>query len=573
MQIQIQVLAPVFNSVYHQLNKVLPKGTELMVSSHRYENRLDAEQLMAMLMKGVDCIVVPTNKVHYPIHAEVPVVAVLANEDDELNPLLLLGLNQEKAQLFSQLEGDLRLRYGSVAIAGFGPGNPELLTLKAQRLIEEADIIFHDDLLDDAYLNAYKAEKVYVGKRKGKHSAHQGTINELLYRAALEGKQVLRLKGGDPLIFGRGGEEHHYLTQRLVDVEMVPGITSALAAAADAVVPLTSRGTSTSVAFTLGHDALYNQLPKADTLVFYMGASQQKPWARRLVKEGWPGNTPVVCVRNASLSDKEIRRYTLEELLSSETVLPAPALLLVGQSAGQSGYLPAKKWLYTGLDVKYFREEGRVVHNPLMELQPLPLVEEHTRVLQNLKAFDRIVFASPYAVHHFIQALFKLGLDARVLHRNELTSIGVSTSEALKEYGLNVKPASNDNSWQGLVNALEAEELTNESVLFPCSEKGLDKLPAAMEGLGNHAYQLKLYKSVLPERAVRHNLEDFYGVVLTSPIAVHHFFQLYGSVPSDLVFRVRGNYTRKVLEQYIGQLGVTNKLLVGKDTSEMEAWL
>lgn len=562
MQIQVQVLAPVLNSVYHQLNTVLPKGTELMVSSHRYENRLDAEQLMAMLMKGIDCIVVPTNKVHYPIHAEVPVVAVLANEADELNPLLLLGLNQEKAQLFSQLEGDLRMDYGRVAIAGFGPGNPELLTIKTQRLIEEADIIFHDDLLDDAYLNAYEAEKVYVGKRKGKHSAHQETINELLYKAVLEGKKVLRLKGGDPLIFGRGGEEHHYLRQRLVDVEMVPGITSALAAAADAVVPLTSRGTSTSVAFTLGHDALYNQLPEADTLVFYMGASQQKPWARRLVKEGWPGNTPVVCVRNASLPDKEIRRYTLEELLTSETVLPAPALLLVGQSAGQNGYLPAKKWLYTGLDLKYFKEEGAVVHNPLTELQSLPLDEELTRIIENLKAFDRIVFASPYAVHYFIQALFMLGLDTRVLYRNELTSIGVSTSEALKQYGLLVKPASENNSWQGLVNTLKTWGVTNESVLFPCSETGLDKLPAAIEGLGNHAYQLKLYKSVLPERAVRHNLEDFYGVVLTSPVAVHHFFQLYGSVPSELVFRVRGNYTRKVLDEYITKRGIRNSLMV-----------
>ncbi len=224
MQIQIQVLAPIFNSVYHQLNKVLPKGTELMVSSHRYENRLDTQQLMTMLMKGVDCIVVPTDKVHYPIHEEVGVVAVLANEVDVLNPLLLLGLNQEKAQLFSQLENDLRIGYGRVAIAGFGPGNPDLLTIKTQRLIEEADIIFHDDLLDDAYLNAYKAEKIYVGKRKGKHSAHQETINELLYKAVLEGKRVLRLKGGDPLIFGRGGEEYHYLRQRLVDVEIVPAL-------------------------------------------------------------------------------------------------------------------------------------------------------------------------------------------------------------------------------------------------------------------------------------------------------------------------------------------------------------
>ncbi len=571
MQIQIQLLAPVFNGVYQQLSSVLPHGTELVVSNRRSEKRLDTEQLMAMLMKGIDFVLVPIDKVLYPIHSEVSIVAVLKNERDVHSPLLLLSVNKEKERVFSHLKDDLRSSYGSVSIAGFGPGDPELLTVKTQRLIEEADVIFYDDLLDDVFLKQYDAELVYVGKRKGKHSSSQDAINELLYGAVLEGKKVLRLKGGDPLIFGRGGEEYHYLKQRQVDVNIVPGVTSALAAAADAVVPLTSRGTSTSVAFTLGHDAIYNRLPKADTLVFYMGAAQQKPWAKRLIKEGWPGNTPVVCVRNASLSNQETKRYTLSELLRSEAILPAPSLLIVGQSAGLNGYLPANKWLYTGLNLKYFKEEGLVVHNPLVELQPFSLEELDKQVLKNINAFDRIVFSTPYAVHHFIKALLGIGHDVRALCGSELTSVGTSTSEALKEYGLSVEPASKDNSWQGLVAALKDKGIRNESILLPCSDKGLSQLPKALANLGNHIQELKLYRSVLPANAVKHNLCDFYGVVLTSPSAVHHFFQLYGSIPHELCIRVRGHYTRMVLDTYLKEHCLANRVSEYNDALNYEA--
>ena len=557
MEIKIQSYTSAFNSIYRQIEQAVPNHTELIWSYHKSERRMGTEQLMELLLKGVDLVLVSLDQVQYPLNNNLGVLAVFANGADKHNPLLLLALNQQLNLDASVWDDDLRNSYGQVYIAGFGPGNPDLLTLKTQRLIKEADVIFYDDLLDDDYLKQFTAELVYVGKRKGKHSTKQENINQLLYESALEGKKILRLKGGDPLIFGRGAEEYHYLAQRHVDVEIVPGITSALAAASDAVIPLTSRGTSTSVAFTLGHDAVYNKLPEADTLVFYMGASQQQRWAQRLIDEGWPENTPVACVHNASMPEGEMKRYVLSDLKTAKVVLPAPALLIVGQTVVNTGE-KSKKWLYTGMELRYFNEKGQVVHNPLVKIESTKLSDHQVSLLNNLRAFDRIVFATPYAVHEFFKALFQVGLDVRALNEIALSSIGTSTTEALQKYGLIVEPESKDNSAKGLVQSFHNKKIENEAILLPCSEDGLSILPEKLQEMGNHIHELKIYKSILPDNAVRHNLEDFYGVVLTSPKVVHHFFKLHDTLPADLKFKVRGNYTKKVLDEYLTQLKLHN---------------
>lgn len=559
MEIRIRSYVPIFNSIYQQIEQSVPNHSELIWSYHKNNRKIETEQLMDLLIKGTDLVLVSKTLLRYSHADNFKTLAVFENGDDTNNPLLLLALNCHVIKGFKSFDNDLRKRYGRVDIAGFGPGNPELLTLKTQRLIEGADIIFYDDLLDDNYLKQFNAELVYVGKRKGKHSTRQEDINRLLYASVLQGKKVLRLKGGDPLIFGRGAEEYQYLKARYVDVDIVPGVTSALAAAADVAIPLTSRGTSTSVAFTLGHDAVYNKLPKADTLVFYMGATQQRKWARRLIEEGWPEDTPVVCVRNASLSNAEEKRYCLGELLETDMLLPAPSLLIVGQTAKFSNEND-RKWLYTGNDRKYFKEEGLMVHNPMIKNEALKLNEKQIELFNNLKVFDRIVFATPYAVIYFFDALFKLNLDVRVLNGIELTSIGESTSCALQKFGLRVLPESNDNSADGLIESLSDKRVKNETILLPGAAGGLELLPQGLRELGNQVCELKLYKSVLPENVVRHNLEDFFGVVFSSPRAVHHFFKIHDVLPLELKIRVRGVRTRKVLDSYIKRLHLKNSI-------------
>lgn len=257
-------------------------------------------------------------------------------------------------ELFSPI--DCRKKYGKVYIAGFGPGDPELLTIKAQRALQQADIIFYDSLLDDTYLENFKGEKIKAGKRKDLHMKEQDEINELLYKAAISGKQVVRIKGGDPMIFGRGGEEFCYLKQRLIDVEIIPGITSALAAAAIAGIPLTQRGISSSVAFCTGHPESSIHIPDTDTIVFYMPASNLHIILNKLIKTGRSANTPVALIENISLPEQRIITGTLNEILHKTDTFHSPLLIIVGDTV-KLNYLIKKsvpRVLVTGTSVEKY---------------------------------------------------------------------------------------------------------------------------------------------------------------------------------------------------------------------------
>ncbi len=223
---------------------------------------------------------------------------------------------------------------GKVYITGFGPGDPELITIKAVKAIEKADVIFFDDLIDHKFLKDYQAEKIYVGKRKGNHSYSQEQINEFLYQAALKGNITVRLKGGDPFIFGRGGEEYEYLKEHGIDVEVIPGITAAFGAAATSGISLTSRGISSSVAFCTGFPKSNKKIPEADTLVFYMSASNLKQTATTLILEGRNTSTPVALVRNATLNSQEIVITNLLEISEGKTKLASPMVAIIGDVAG-----------------------------------------------------------------------------------------------------------------------------------------------------------------------------------------------------------------------------------------------
>ncbi len=221
--------------------------------------------------------------------------------------------------------------FGKVWLVGFGPGDPELLTIKGYKLLEKADIIFHDDLLNSEFLLKFRAEKVYVGKRKGNHSIEQAEINELLYKAAISGKMVVRLKGGDPMIFAHGGEEIEYLRHRHIEVGVVPGITAAHAAAAFTQIPLTHRGIASSVSFITGHTNRKIHVPESGTIVYYMGASNLRNIAEEVVKKGWPPDTPVLLVYNVSGNDQEEFFTTLQETIDAPFKYKTPLIIVIGE--------------------------------------------------------------------------------------------------------------------------------------------------------------------------------------------------------------------------------------------------
>ena len=216
---------------------------------------------------------------------------------------------------------------GKVWLVGFGPGDPGLLTFKADRVLSQADVIFYDDLVDASVLRRYPAKSVYVGKRKGYHTEEQQDINEQLCTAAGKGLSVVRLKGGDPGIFGRGGEEIAFLKSRGIEVEIVPGVTSACAVAAALGIPLTQRNVSSEILIRTGHGARNDEsLP--DTVVYYMAASCLKEIAAHLLEQGYAPETPVAIVENAGLPH-ERRRRTMLNILSEEYA-DSPATVIVG---------------------------------------------------------------------------------------------------------------------------------------------------------------------------------------------------------------------------------------------------
>ena len=231
---------------------------------------------------------------------------------------------------------------GQVHIVGAGPGDPDLLTLKALRLIQQADVILYDSLVGPQILDYARrdAERIDVGKRKGRHSVSQQEINRLLAERAERGERVVRLKGGDPTVFARGAEELEHLRARGIEVELVPGITAALGCAAAAGSPLTERGLAQAVTFATGHGA--DGEPDLDwaglarggqTLVVYMGVSTAGTIARRLIDNGAAASLPVAVIENGTRPDQKVVRGTLaglEELIVAEGIT-GPALLVIGE--------------------------------------------------------------------------------------------------------------------------------------------------------------------------------------------------------------------------------------------------
>ncbi len=230
---------------------------------------------------------------------------------------------------------------GKVYLTGAGPGDVELLTLKAARVIKEADIIIYDRLANPQILKMAKTgcECIYVGKEDGKHILPQDQINEVIYKSALRANVVVRLKGGDPFVFGRGGEEGAYLRERGIEFEVIPGITSSIAVPAYAGIPVTHRGVSVSFRVVTGHEAPNkeaSQIPwenfkTDDTIVFLMGLHNLGQIAAKLIEIGKPRDFPVAVISKGTTPEQRTVVGTLENIAQKAKDLPTPALIVVGK--------------------------------------------------------------------------------------------------------------------------------------------------------------------------------------------------------------------------------------------------
>ena len=466
-------------------------------------------------------------------------------------------------------------KQGSVSLVGFGPGDPDLLTIKAAKAIDAADIIFYDDLIDDSYLTDKKAEKIYVGKRAGYHHKEQADINRLLLEAAREDKNVVRLKGGDPMIFAHGSEEIEFLESNLINVNVIPGITTASALAASQKISLTHRDFSSSVALVSGHTP-QPVTPDAETLVYYMGAKQLQAIATQLIdEEGWAFNTPVLLTYNVSRQDEQTFETTLWELRNGEKKdLPTPLIALIGNVAGLKHHQASdiKPTLYTGTLPDIEKRNADYTYTPLIEINNSSIFslkdalydEENYEYYKGKglawddddeKKPKYVVFTSQHSISSTIECIPEL------LEEQEnyiFISIGDTTTEALHNAGIkDVIQVEKDNRF-GIIKWFEKEKekydeanARYEDIIYPHSSLSPEDIPLALQELGFSVKSFVAYKNVMPEHPRLVNLNHFKRIVFTSPSTIDNFIDLYGKLPENTEFITRGPITQKHLEEVL----------------------
>lgn len=495
-------------------------------------------------------------------------------------------------------------KQGSVSLVGFGPGAPDLLTIKAAKAIDAADIIFYDDLIDDSYLADKKAEKIYVGKRAGYHHKEQADINRLLLDAAREGKNVVRLKGGDPMIFAHGSEEIEYLESNLIKVNVIPGITTASALAASQKISLTHRDFSSSVALVSGHTP-QPVTPDAETLVYYMGAKQLQAIATQLIdKEGWAFNTPVLLTYNVSRPDEQTYETTLWNLRNGEMQnLPTPLIALIGYVAGLKHHQASdiKPTLYTGTLPAIEKRKADYTYTPLIEISYHPsyftkILEDNYCEHYDGKSFTEYcewdesqalyyIFTSQYGVQ---ATLDYYDLILKEQEEHVFISIGDTTTEALHKAGVkDVIQVEQDNRY-GVIEWFKKEKerldaarpqyehsfelfekmdldnydheladfvyrYENRLVFYPHSSLSPEDIPLALQELGFNVLSAVVYNNELPKNPRRVNLNHFKRIVFTSPSTIDNFIKLYGKLPENTEFITRGPITQAHLEEVLNK--------------------
>jgi len=353
---------------------------------------------------------------------------------------------------------------GFVYLVGAGPGRADLITVRGAEVLKAADCVIYDKLANPALLQFARkdAEIIHVPKRIGKGSVTQDRINELLVEKASEGKTVVRLKGGDPCIFGRIAEELAVLSEAGIDFEIVPGITAGIAMSSYTGILLTDREYSSQVTFVTGREAPdkqessidWNLLAKFDgTIVFYMGVGTLSSTARRLIENGRPEDTPAAVIANASLPTQRVVRASLSRISEEceRQKIKPPAIVVVGAAAGSDTKLDwfMKKPLFgksivvtrdivgnADFAAKIINRGGNPLTFPTLRIKPLTESDEFLRTLAKFARYDWIIFTSSNGVAVFFEALEGLGKDARAFGSAKVAVIGSKTAAKLSEFGI-----------------------------------------------------------------------------------------------------------------------------------------
>jgi len=461
-----------------------------------------------------------------------------------------------------------------IYLVGSGPGDPGLFTVKGVECLQRADAVVYDRLAPEVLLRHARpeAELIYVGKEPGKPTMPQEEINALLVRLGKEGKTVVRLKGGDPYVFGRGGEEALDLVEAGLSFEVVPGVTSGIAAPAYAGIPVTHRGLSTSVALVTGHedptkdesDVDWAKIANgAETLVLYMGIGRLREISSGLIAGGRAPETPTAVVRWGTRPEQEVVVGSLADIADrvAESGLKPPAVTVVGdvvalRGEGLAWYearpLFGKRVVVTRARVQageLSRElealGAEVLEFPTIEIKPLSDFGPLDAAVRDLDHFDWLVFTSVNGADAFVDRLRYHGLDLRAVPRGaRIAAIGPATAERVRSAGLEVDIVPDEYKAESLVEALSGEDLVSRRFLIPRAKVAREVLPEKLREAGAEVVVPPAYESA-PSAEGREGLEarlqrgEVDCITFTASSTVENFVGAFGEGAAGLLSGTR----------------------------------
>lgn len=450
---------------------------------------------------------------------------------------------------------------GYVYLVGAGPGDPGLITVRGMQCLALADVVIYDYLANDSLLSHARkgAELIYAGKVGGAHNREQSQINDLLLHKALDGKVVTRLKGGDPFVFGRGGEECEALLSAGIPFEVVPGVTAAIGAAAYAGIPLTHRDITTSVALVTGHEHPAKDSSEIDwqrlslgsgTVVFYMGIKNLPQIAANMIEHGRPPETPVALVRWGTRPEQEVLIGTLADISAKarKVGFKAPAITIVGEVVRMreqlrwfdnrplfgKGIMVTRAADQAGEFSAMLAASGATVWEcSTIKIVPPETIEPLDKAISCLGNFSWVIFTSVNTVQYFFDRLNALGLDSRALGPCRVCAVGPKTAAAIERYGIRADLVPSNYKAEGVIAAFRSMELKGKRILYPKADRARDLIPQALGDMGALVTDPVAYRNLLPDSidpAILQALEErkIDCVTFTSSSTVDNLAKLLG---------------------------------------------
>ncbi len=460
---------------------------------------------------------------------------------------------------------------GTVYLVGAGPGDPKLITLRGKELLERADVIVYDYLANPKLLEFAKegTEKIYVGKKGGSRSeSHQEEIQHLMIEAAKSGKSVVRLKGGDPFIFGRGGEEAEALVAAGVPFEVVPGVTAAIGVPAYAGIPLTHRELASTVAFATGHedptkeDSLIDWLKLAggpDTLVFLMGMGNLAAIVDQLIRHGKDPKTPIALIRWGTYPYQKTVVGQLDNIVVkvAEAGLKPPAVMVVGKVVSlreRFNWFESKPLFGKRILVTRAKEQAsefmallssngaEAISFPTIQIIPPPSWAEMDAAVERIETYDWIIFTSVNGVQAFQKRLASLRKDLRLLKGISLCAIGPRTAAEIEAWGLQVDLVPSEFKAEGVLQALDERGIAGKRFLIPRAKEAREVLPEEILKKGGEVNVVPAYQSVRPKYTPEEILALLGGrpidmITFASSSTLRNFMEIVGPAGRSIIDR------------------------------------